>query len=67
MAPFPAFHSDPEETAEAFVMNRMRPSEAAAFKAHLVDCPDCSKKVQAAHAFVSAMHSAALDHVQKNK
>jgi hypothetical protein len=67
MAPFPTFHSDPEETAEEFVMRRMDPTDAVLYKAHLMDCNDCARKVRDAQAFAVAMHSAALDYVAKSK
>jgi hypothetical protein len=67
MAPFVAFHKDAEESAEAFVMRRMDLAEAASYQAHLLNCPDCAKKVREAQAFVGAMHSAALDHVTRTK
>jgi anti-sigma factor RsiW len=51
--------ADPEETAEAFVMKRMDPSDASAYEEHLAHCQACAKIVEMTRAFVQAMRDAA--------
>jgi anti-sigma factor RsiW len=49
---------DPTETAEAFVMKRMNPPEAAAYEEHLAHCQACTKVAEETRAFVKAMQDA---------
>ena len=49
---------DPKETAEAFVMNRMDPSEASAYQEHLAHCPGCARIVEETRDYVQAMRDA---------
>jgi len=46
------------ETAEAFVMRRMDPREAAAYEEHFAHCQACSKVVEMTRAFVQGMRDA---------
>jgi len=46
------------ETAEAFVMRRMDPREAAADEEHFAHCQACSKVVEMTRAFVQGMRDA---------
>jgi anti-sigma factor RsiW len=50
---------DAEETAEAYVMNRLDPEAAASFQAHIESCPKCSKLTADTRAYVEAMRAAA--------
>jgi hypothetical protein len=50
--------ADPTETAEAFVMKRMDPREAAVYREHLARCQACSKAVETERAFVQGMRDA---------
>jgi hypothetical protein len=54
----PPCPADPEETAEAFVMKRMDPTEASAYEVHLAHCQACAKVVEATRAFVQAIRDA---------
>ena len=58
MAPADAFHADPEESAEQYVMKTMPREQTAAYRAHLGDCPSCLRAVAEADVFVSAMREA---------
>jgi len=50
--------ADPVETAEAFVMKRMDPREAAVYEEHLARCRACSEIVEMTRAFVQGMRDA---------
>jgi hypothetical protein len=54
----PPCPADPMETAEAFVMRRMDPREAAAYEEHFAHCQACSKVVEMTRAFVQGMRDA---------
>lgn len=43
--------TDRMETAEAYVMNRMDPSEASIYVEHLAQCDACTKAVEDTRAF----------------
>jgi len=47
--------TDRMETAEAYVMNRMDPSEASIYQEHLAQCQACWKVVEMTRAFVQGM------------
>jgi hypothetical protein len=47
--------ADRMETAEAYVMNRMDPSEASIYQEHLAQCQACWKVVEMTRAFVQGM------------
>jgi len=53
-----AFHADPEESAEQYVMNRMPPDERAAYEAHLTACPACAEAAEEAEIFIAAIRHA---------
>ena len=50
--------ADPMEKAEAFVMKRMDPREAAVYEEHLALCQACSEGVEMTRAFVQGMRDA---------
>jgi hypothetical protein len=50
--------ADPTETAEAFVMKRMDPREAAVYEEHLARCQACSEIVEMTRVFVQGMRDA---------
>jgi anti-sigma factor RsiW len=54
----PPCPADPAETAEAFVMKRMDPREAAAYEEHLACCNACREFVEMTRAFVQGMRDA---------
>jgi hypothetical protein len=66
MAPSISYHADPEETAEAFVMDRMTPGEKAAYLLHLDDCESCSMVVEEQRVFIEAMRAAMRDLANKS-
>ena len=51
------------ETAEAYVMNRMDPSEASAYQEHLAHCQACAKAVEETRAFLQGMRDAGREFV----
>jgi anti-sigma factor RsiW len=53
--------ADRMETAEAYVMNRMDPSEESIYEEHLAQCDACTKAVEDTRAFVQAMRDAARE------
>jgi hypothetical protein len=54
----PPCPADAVETAEAFVMKRMDPSEASVYEEHLARCQACTKMVEMTQAFVQGMRDA---------
>lgn len=58
MASLDAFHSDPEETAESYVMDRMTPEQAGYYESHLGECASCTRALEEAEAFVRAIAAA---------
>jgi anti-sigma factor RsiW len=50
---------DIEETAEAYLMNRLEPGEAEAFARHIETCPDCARTTEEAEEFLDSMRGAA--------
>jgi hypothetical protein len=50
--------TDRGETAEAFVMKRMDPSEAAVYEEHLARCRACTKVFEMTRAFAPGMRDA---------
>jgi TPP-dependent indolepyruvate ferredoxin oxidoreductase alpha subunit len=67
MAPSITFHADPEETAEAYVMERMAPAEEAAYRAHLEGCRSCVAVVEEQRIFVESMRAAMRQLAQKRE
>ena len=53
-----SFHADPEQTAEDYVMERLRPGEEAVFQQHLIQCRACTKTVAETREFVVAIRDA---------
>src|SRR5262245_43099411 len=51
-------HQGIEETdlVEAYVTDRLGPDERAEFEAHLVDCPECLGRVEAAQGLLGGLH-----------
>ena len=51
-------HQGIEETdlVEAYVTDRLGPAQRAEFEAHLVDCPECLGRVEAAHGLLAGLH-----------
>jgi hypothetical protein len=49
------------ETAEEFVMKRMDPRQAPAYREHLSHCQACSKAVEMTQAFVQGMRDASRE------
>ncbi len=58
MAPTTIFHADPEEMAEAYIMDRMTPADKTAYILHLEACPSCAAAVEEQRVFIEAMRSA---------
>jgi arginyl-tRNA--protein-N-Asp/Glu arginylyltransferase len=65
MAPSTTFHADPEEAAEAYVMERMASAEKAAYRLHLEHCQSCVTTVEEQRVFVEAMRSAMRELAEK--
>ncbi len=65
MAPSTTFHADPEEAAEAYVMERMAPAEQSAYRLHLENCPSCVTTVEEQRVFVGAMRAAMRELAEK--
>ena len=59
MAPAHAFHVDPDETAEQFVMGQMPADVATAYRVHTRSCPECANTVAETTRFVQAIRLAA--------
>ena len=59
--------ADPMEKAEAFVMKRMDPLEAAAYEEHLARCQACSEAVGMTRAFVQGMRDALLQFAEDDE
>jgi hypothetical protein len=58
---------DPNEAAEAFVMNRMDPSEASVYQEHLAHCQSCAKVVKETRDYVQAIRSASREFVDDDE
>ena len=52
---------DPKETAEAFVMNRMDPSEKSVYEEHIAHCQACAMVVEETREFVQAIRDASSE------
>ncbi len=50
---------DPEQVAEAYVMETLAEAAVGAFEKHLLVCPDCRAAVDEADGFARAMAEAA--------
>ncbi len=67
MAPSFTFHADPEEAAEAYVMERMAPAEKVAYGQHLESCRSCIAAVEEQRVFVEAMRAAMRELAEKGR
>lgn len=61
MRPADAFHDEPDEAAEQYVMNRMPADLKAAYEMHLLECPDCADAREDAEIFINAIRQAASE------
>ena len=53
------FHADSEETAETYIMERMRAPDLAAYERHLSTCAECTDCVERTRRFIAAITAAA--------
>ena len=51
--------SDPDTTAEAYVMRKLSPQEAESFRTHLALCEQCHQRMAFHEEYVQAMRDAA--------
>lgn len=51
--------ADIEETAEAYLQDRLAPQEREAFEDHYITCDSCAKQLQSAEEFRGAIQRAA--------
>ena len=58
---FESCPADPEEAADAYLLNRMSPGEVGEFEVHLASCSRCSQIVETTRAFIQALRDAADD------
>jgi predicted anti-sigma-YlaC factor YlaD len=56
---------DRDETAEAFVLQRLTAEEMILFETHLMTCNDCRQAVQSAAEYIAAVRAAAKRLEQK--
>jgi hypothetical protein len=61
MSVFESCPADPEEAADAYLLNRMSPGEVGEFELHLASCSRCSQIVETTRAFMQALRDAEHD------
>ena len=58
---FTSCPAEPEEAADAYLLDQMSPGEVAEFILHLARCSRCSQIVETTRAFIQALRDAAHD------